>query len=117
MRASSAALPLFLIIGGGLWLLKSLDWFPDTAMIVAFALVLTGFLTLFWDGINKQSVVTSPLLMYTGLAIYLRYAYFYATSPLIALGMMVAGILMLLSRSDWVPHKKQKQKTPPPSLR
>lgn len=114
MRASSAALPLFLIIVGVLWLLKSMDWFPSTPMIVAFALVLTGTLTLIFDGINKQSIVTSPLLIYMGAAIYVRYEYLYETSPLIAIGMIFSGCLMLLSRSDFVPYRKTK--TPPSKL-
>lgn len=114
MRMSSAALPLFLIIVGVLWLLKSMNWFPSTALIVSCALVLTGLLTLVLDGFNKQSIVTSPLLIYMGVAIYLRYEYDYETSPLMAMGMIFSGCLMLLARSDFIPHKKIK--TPPNKL-
>ena len=44
MKQSSLALPLFLIIAGALWLLKSMDLFPSTANIVAFALFASGVL-------------------------------------------------------------------------
>ncbi|QMT31269.1 hypothetical protein [Alysiella filiformis] len=106
MRTSSMLLPLFLIVAGVLWLLKSMDWFPSTAMIVAYGLVATGLLLLIFDGINKQSIVSAPLLMYVGGAIYARHEYLIATSPLIAIGMIFSGCLMLLSRSSMVPYKK-----------
>lgn len=59
-----------------------------------------------FDGINKQSIVSAPLLMYVGGAIYARHEYLIATSPLIAIGMIFSGCLMLLSRSSMVPYKK-----------
>lgn len=106
MKTSSLLMPLFLIVVGVLWLLKSMDWFPATATIVACALVVTGLLLLIFEGINKQSIVSAPLLMYIGGAIYARSEYVFETAPLIAIGMIFAGCLMLLSRSSLVPYKK-----------
>ena len=60
------------------------------------------------DGINKQSVVAGPLLVYIGAAVYLKSQYLLGYSPLVALGMMVLGCLLLLSRSSLVPYKMPK---------
>ena len=60
------------------------------------------------DGINKQSVVAGPLLVYIGAAVYLKSQYLLGYSPLMALGMMVLGCLLLLSRSSLVPYKMPK---------
>ena len=106
MKQSSLALPLFLIIAGALWLLKSMDLFPSTANIVAFALFASGVLVFALDGFNKQTVVSAPLLMYIGGVLYLVNEYEYATAPVIALGMVFSGCLMLLARSNAVPHKR-----------
>ena len=102
----SLGFPLFLIIVGALWLLKSVDLFPSTANIIAFALATTGVLVFVFDGVNKQSIVSAPLLMYIGGALYAVNEEGWATSPLIALGMIVSGCLMLLARSDAVPAKR-----------
>ena len=93
MKQSSLALPLFLIIAGALWLLKSMDLFPSTANIVAFALFASGVLVFVLDG-------------FIGGVLYLVNEYEYATAPFIALGMVFSGCLMLLARSNAVPHKR-----------
>lgn len=109
MKPSSLALPLFLIIAGTLWLLKSMELFPSTASIIAFALMATAVLLLCFDGLNKQSLVQAPCLAYLGASIYAVYHYGYGTSPLLAGGMILCGCLMLLARSDIIPHKTSKQ--------
>ena len=106
MKQSSLMLPLFLIIAGALWLLKSMDLFPSTVNIIAFALFASGVLVFVLDGFNKQTVVSAPLLMYIGGVLYLVNEYEYATAPFIALGMVISGCLMLLARSDVIPHKR-----------
>lgn len=108
MRPSSLFFPLFLIIVGALWFLRSMDWFPDTAIIIAFVLTAAGVLVLVFDGINKQSFVSAPLLMYIGGAIYVAHEYEYSTSILCAVGMMFIGCLMLIARSDAVPLKRSR---------
>lgn len=110
----SSLLPVSLITVGTLWLLKSADWFPDGADIAAFALAAVGVLLLLIDGFNKHTALASPLLLYAGAGVYANHHYAVPASPIIALGMIVAGCLMLLVRSDWIPAKKPSGKTPPP---
>ncbi len=113
MRNPSLFLPLALIIVGAVWFLRATHILPPTAILLAVALVVGGVLVLLFDGINKQSIVSGPLLMYCGAAVYLYTQTMMAASPLIALGMMVLGLLMLLSRSNLIPSKKY----PVPSVR
>lgn len=116
MRQSSLFVPLFLIIVGALWFLRSMNWFPNTAIIVAFILMAAGVLLLMLDGINKQSIVSAPLMMYIGAAIYVSREYGYDSNIIWALGMMLLGVLLLLARSDFVPYKGTKSKQNSPSL-
>ena len=109
MKQPSLFFPLLLIIVGGLWFLNSMDWFPATASIVAALFFIAGCLILLLDGINKQSVVSGPMLIYAGAAVYLHTQYWVGFSPLVALGMMVLGCMLLLSRSSIVPYKQNKQ--------
>ena len=108
MPQPSLFLPLFLIIAGAVWFLKTTDMLPATATLVSIALAVAGIVVLVMDGINKQSVVAGPLLVYIGAAVYLKSQYLLGYSPLMALGMMVLGCLLLLSRSSLVPYKMPK---------
>ncbi len=108
MNPSSLALPLFLIIAGAVWFLKTTGILPATATLIAVGLAIGGIAVLIMDGINKQSIVSGPLLIYLGAAIYLRSNFLMETSPLVALGMMILGCLLLLSRSSIVPYKRDK---------
>ena len=103
MKQPSLFLPIVLIIFGAVWFLSSTDILPTTATLLALALVLGGLALLLLDGINTQSIVHGPMLMYIGAAVYLRNQMFVA--PLAALGMMLLGALMLLARSGIVPQK------------
>lgn len=108
MPQPSLFLPLFLIIAGAVWFLKTTDILPATATLVSIALAVAGIVVLVMDGINKQSVVAGPLLVCIGAAVYLKSQYLLGYSPLVALGMMVLGCLLLLSRSSLVPYKMPK---------
>lgn len=108
MRQSSLIFPLFLIIAGAIWFLKATDILPATSTLIAIALIVGGLCVLVMDGINKQSIVAGPMLIYIGTAIYLKSQELLSSSPLIALGMMTAGCLLLLSRSNIVPYKLPK---------
>ena len=108
MPQPSLFLPLFLIIAGAVWFLKTTDILPATATLVSIALAVAGIVVLVMDGINKQSVVAGPLLVYIGAAVYVKCEYLLGYSPLVALGMMVLGCLLLLSRSSLVPYKMPK---------
>ena len=112
MNKPSIFLPLALIIIGALWFLRATDILPPSYIILAIALCVAGILVLIFDGINKQSIVAGPLLIYCGIAVYLFYREIMNLSPLIALGMVVSGILMLLARSNLIPDKGRS--VPPP---
>ena len=105
MNKPSIFWPLVLIIIGALWFLRATDILPPSYIILAIALCTAGVAVLIFDGINKQSVVAGPLLIYCGIAVYLFYRELLHLSPLVALGMVVAGMLMLLARRDLVPDK------------
>lgn len=109
MRQASLALPLFLILFGAVWFLKTTGILPPTATLIAFGLGIAGAAVLIIDGVNKQSIVSGPMLMYIGAAVYLKHHYWIGYSPLIALGMVVLGFLLLLSRSNIIPYKMPKQ--------
>lgn len=105
MRSSSLALPLVLIITGAIWFLKTTNILPATATLIAIGLAVLGAVVLVADGINTQSVVVGPMLMYSGAAIYAKHTYWLGLSPLLAVGMMLLGGLLLLSRSSLVADK------------
>ena len=48
------------------------------------------------------------MLIYTGAAVYLHSQDILPRSPLIALGMMILGALLLFARSHLVPHKNHR---------
>lgn len=108
MKSSSSFFPIFLIITGATWLSHHMDLLPDTAIMVANAFGMAGILVLFFDGINKRSIVLGPLLMYIGAAIYMVHNHFCDKSIAIALGMMVWGLLMLIARSNVIPNKRNR---------
>lgn len=108
----SLGFPLFLIIVGALWFLKSVNLFPNTANIIAFALIFTGVLVFLFDGFNKQSIVSAPVLMYIGVSIYATNEWSWETTPLIAMGMIISGCLMLIARSDSIPAKQSRHFPP-----
>ena len=90
------------------WFLRATDILPATSTMIAGALIILGFAVLIMDGINKQSIVSGPILVYIGTAIYLHMSYWIYLSPLLAIGMVVLGCLLLLSRSDMIPEKHTK---------
>jgi putative transmembrane protein len=108
MSRPSLFLPLFLIIFGAIWFLRATDILPATSTMIAGVLIILGFAVLIMDGINKQSIVSGPMLVYIGTAIYLHMSYWIYLSPLLAIGMVVLGCLLLLSRSDMIPEKHTK---------
>lgn len=109
MKSASLTLPLLLIIIGAIWFLKTTNILPATSTMAAIGLAVVGVVVMVADGINKQSIVAGPILIYLGAAIYAHSEYQLGYAPLLAMGMMVLGCLMLLARSDLVPHKKSRR--------
>ena len=113
MRGPSLFVPLALIVFGSLWFLKSTELLPDTASIIAIVLAAMGVLVMLSDGLNKQSVVAGPFLIYIGAAIYLYTQYILQLSHVFSVGMVWLGLLLLLSRSSLIPDKFARHKLPP----
>ncbi|MBV8680577.1 MAG: hypothetical protein JO338_09030 [Aquitalea sp.] len=101
----SAALPITLICLGSVWFLKSTALLPNTSTLLALLLAAAGCLLLIIDGFNKSTLVSCPLLIYAGAAIYLRDNSGLQLSHLLSLGMVLAGLLMLLARSKRIPER------------
>lgn len=113
MHSRSLFLPLFLIVIGSLWFLKSTALMPDTSSIIAVAFGVLGLLVMLMDGINKQSIVAGPLMVYIGAAVYLYYEEFFKLSHIFSVGMVWLGLLLLFSRSSIVPDKYARPTLPP----
>ncbi|GGX76804.1 hypothetical protein [Vogesella alkaliphila] len=105
----SATLAFVLIILGALWLLKSTALLPDTTTLLAILLAGAGAGLLLIDGITKSSIVTNPMLIYTGAAIYLFDTSRLRLSHSLALGMILLGLLMLIARSDRIPERRPRK--------
>ena len=113
MRSRSLFIPLFLIVMGSLWFIKSIDLMPETSSIIAIGLAVLGLVVLITDGINKQSLVAGPFLMYLGAAVYLYYEAWFGISHILSVGMVGLGSLLLISRSSLVPDKYARPLFPP----
>nr|UOP05611.1 hypothetical protein LVJ77_05900 [Conchiformibius kuhniae] len=117
MKQSSAVQPLLLIIAGALWFLKSMGWFPQTATLIALTLTATGVLLPVLEGINKHSVVAAPMLVYAGAAVFAyHHWHWHDPRPLIALGMVLCGCLMLAARSPAIAPRRPPE-LPLPTIR
>jgi hypothetical protein len=109
----SAALPIALICLGAVWFLKSTALLPNTSTLLALLLIAAGCLLGLLDGLNKSTLVSSPLLVYAGAAVYLRDNMGLHFSHLLSLGMVLAGLLMLLSRSERIPERGTRWRSLP----
>lgn len=109
MKKPSVTTPLIIIIIGIIWFLNSAGLLPATNTMIAAGLVIAGFCILMFDGVNKSSIFSGPLLVYAGAAVYVKSHYAVPLSPILALGLVFLGLLMLLSRMDAVPSKRFKQ--------
>jgi hypothetical protein len=101
LQSSSAALPSAAFLGS------------CSLHVLALLLIAAGCLLGLLDGLNKSTLVSSPLLVYAGAAIYLRDNMGLHFSHLLSLGMVLAGFLMLLSRSDRIPERSTRWRSLP----
>ena len=111
MKKPSAFLPVACIVIGGLWFLRSMGLIPTTISIFSFAFIVIGFAIILMEGLTKSSVVSAPMFIYFGIAIYLNQNYHFSFRPsaAVGLGLFIFGILLLLARSDAIPEKQQKK--------
>ena len=101
----SATFPLLLIVLGTLWFLHSSALLPDSTTLLAILLAGAGVALLAIDGVNKSTLVASPLMVYAGAAVWLYRHWALQLSHVLSLGMVLAGLLMLIARSDRIPDK------------
>ncbi len=99
--------PVILITLGSIWFLKSTALLPDTASLLALLLAMTGVMLFFMDGLNKSTLVSSPMLIYSGAAVYFFDSAALRMSHVLSLGMVLLGILMLFARSDLIPERSR----------
>lgn len=104
----SAAVPAALICLGSLWFLKSTALLPDTSTLLALLLAGVGVLLLVLEGVSKSTLTTSPLLIYAGAAVYGLDHLGLGLSHVLSLGMVLAGLLMLIARSDRIPERSPR---------
>jgi hypothetical protein len=103
MNMRDATLPITLVALGVVWLLFNLDWIPSFDWLVTLILVGSGVGIMAIEGINKKSIVGGPLLIAVGLA-WLLHFYVGVRWRFLGPGLcIVAGVLMLIARSDAVP--------------
>jgi len=119
----SVAWPIVLITLGSLWFLKSTALLPETPILLALLLALAGVSIFIIDGLNKTSLVSGSMLIYSGAAVYFFEIRGLRLSHVVSLGMVLFGVLLLLAQSERVPerslprHKRLKGTggdTPPP---
>ncbi len=108
MKKRSLAWPITLILIGAYWLLKSLDLFPGTTVMLSIILLALALVILLTDGLNKQSFVVCSMLTYTSITILIINHWQLPQSPFWASGMIFLGLLLLLTRSNLLQEKHNK---------
>jgi hypothetical protein len=107
-----ASLPITLIVVGLVWLAWHFHFFPDMDWVIGLGFIVGGTAVLVVDGINKNSIVTGPLLMAVGAAWLLHDQYRVSWSVMIPSILILLGALMLLARSPRIPDKRRSAPTP-----
>ena len=100
-----ASLPITLIVVGLVWLAWHFHFFPDVDWVISLAFIAGGIGVLVIDGINKNSIVTGPLLIAIGVAWALHDQYRVSWSVMIPVILIMLGVLMLVARSPQIPEK------------
>jgi len=103
MHMRDTVLPITLIAAGVSWLLYNVDWIPSFDWVATLVLVGSGVALLAFEGVHKRSIIGGPLLIAIGIAWFLHFHFGYRWRHLGPGLCIVAGILMLIARSDAVP--------------
>jgi len=102
----NAGLPITLIVVGSAWLLWHFRLFPDIDWIIAAGLVLGGIAILYLDGITKNSIVSGPILISTGIAWALHDRWHVTWFVLMPMLLVLLGVLMLIARRANIPERR-----------
>jgi hypothetical protein len=105
----NAGLPITLIVIGSAWLLWHFRLFPDIDWIVAVGLILGGIAILYLDGITKNSIVSGPILIASGIAWTLHDQWHVTWFVLMPMLLVLLGVLMLIARRGTIPERRVRQ--------
>lgn len=105
--------PVTLIAAGVIWLLYNLDWIPSFDWVATLILVGAGVALLALEGIHKKSIVGGPLLIAIGIAWLLHFHFGFRWRLLAPALCIVAGVLMLIARSDAIPESRAARSRDP----
>ena len=100
----NSVLPVTLIAAGVIGLLYNRDWLRSCDWVATRSLVGGGIALLALEGCHKKSVVGGPLLIAVGIAWLLHFHFGFRWRLLAPALCIVAGILMLIARSDAIPE-------------
>jgi chromate transport protein ChrA len=109
----NAALPITLIVVGVIGVVWHFGWFPNVESVTALALAAAGVLILATDRITKSSIVTGPMLIAVGGAIWLHDTYRIRWWLLMSVLLIIVGVLMLVARDPRIPEKRATEPTLP----
>ena len=104
-----AGLPITLIVVGCAWLLWYFRLFPDIDWIIAAGLVVGGITILFLDGMTKNSIVSGPILIASGIAWALHDRWHVTWLVLLPVLLVLLGVLMLIARRANIPDRRVRQ--------
>ena len=105
--------PLVLIVFGATWLALEVGWFGEWHSLIAVALIVLGIAIPVAEGLNRQSIVAGPMLVYCGAA-WLSYLHGMLSERIVwPLGVVVWGALLLISRSPKVPVNSSRSRAGP----
>ena len=107
----NAFLPIALIIVGTGWLLRELHLFPDASWIAIIGLIVAGLLIMVLEGFNTETVIKGPVLIAAGVATWLHLHQGWDWRVLVPSLMILAGLLLLVSRSGAIPPPRRPVRT------
>ena len=105
----SATFPILLITLGVLWFLHSTELLPNTRSLLALGLACAGLALLLLDGLNKSTLVATPMLGFAALAVYGLDRFGLPFSVWASCGMVLLGLLLLAARSSAVPERSRRR--------
>lgn len=104
----NATFPVLLITAGLLWFLHSTALLPNAHSLVAIGLAVAGGAMLLLDGLNKSTLVATPMLGFAALAVYGLDRFGLPFSVWASCGMVLLGLLLLGARSPSVPERRRR---------